>query len=371
MQSVKIRAVGDMMFGDSHVHIGSGVRGTCRKRGYDFPFSELKNCLLDQGPLLFGNLESVETSNKGFYRHSPYIGDIEILDVLSKHGFTVLNLANNHILEYGSSPAVETVERLKDLGISSVGYPMNDHFETVISYQGCSIVFLSFSMVPLLKHNLPVSGIDQIHHIVELNAREYDLVVVSLHWGAEFVVVPSRAQVLFARKLIDAGARVILGHHPHVVQPVEYYGDGIIAYSLGNFVFDMPWLPLAQESMILTLDIPVSSRRPILATITPVQINDVFQPVPYGGNVSVEHFNKAIESRWGSTWDADIPDDEYSVVSYQCRANAGRLMWRYVARRLLKTRYATFRYFFDKQLRKLSRDSFMPREKIDSAWRLV
>ena len=80
-----------------------------------------------------------------------------------------------------------------------------------------------------------------------------DLVIVSLHWGTEYMDRPQAAQRQLARALVDAGARLVLGHHPHVVQGVETYHDAVIAYSLGNFVFDqLP--PDTRWSVILSID---------------------------------------------------------------------------------------------------------------------
>ena len=82
---------------------------------------------------------------------------------------------------------------------------------------------------------------DTIEAEVADAARNADIVIVSLHWGVEYRRYPSEEQKELARKLIDAGADLILGHHPHVVQPVEEYHGGVIAYSLGNFLFDSPY----------------------------------------------------------------------------------------------------------------------------------
>jgi len=83
--------------------------------------------------------------------------------------------------------------------------------------------------------------------------HETDAVIVSLHWGEEFVPLPSSEETVFARSLVDAGASIVLGHHPHVVRPVEAYREGIIAYSLGNLVGDMVWYTPFRAGAILTV----------------------------------------------------------------------------------------------------------------------
>lgn len=83
-----------------------------------------------------------------------------------------------------------------------------------------------------------------------------DFVVVSLHWGTENVFYPAPSQVVFARNLIDQGASIILGHHPHVIQGIERYRDGLIAYSLGNFdMYPTMWFARSSNSLILCIDL--------------------------------------------------------------------------------------------------------------------
>ena len=102
---------------------------------------------------------------------------------------------------------------------------------------------------------------------------------MSLHWGEEFLDYPSASQVVFAHKLVDAGASLILGHHPHVLQGIERYKGAVIAYSLGNFVFDM-WQSPTRVSMVLKVHCAKST---IEFEAVPVYINSSFQPVLLDG----------------------------------------------------------------------------------------
>lgn len=372
MTSIKFRAVGDMMFGDSHVRIGSGVRDICRRGGYNFPLAKVKDWFLEEHSLLFGNLECPMTSQRGAFGACPYIGDIEPLNALSECGFNVLSLANNHIFEYGLDPARETAERLKGLGIKPVGLSVIGIAEEVINYQGHSVVFLAFSAVRTPRCDLFEHDTDQIRRLVELNSQRYDVVVVSLHWGAEFVNIPARGQMRFAHSLVDAGARVVLGHHPHVVQPVEYYKTGLIAYSLGNFVFDMPWLPLSQISMILTFYVPLNREGRISATVMPVRINERFQPVLQGTDeLLVEDYNRTIAPAWNPLGEAQILDEEYAIISWQRRLAASREMRTYLRHRLRRTTIATFWYLIVARIRRMLRKTKISREQIEAAWRLL
>lgn len=74
---------------------------------------------------------------------------------------------------------------------------------------------------------------------IQRASKESDMVIVSVHWGKEYVDTPTEAQYRLGRTAIDAGASIVLGHHPHVLQGIEFYNGGIICYSLGNFIFDL------------------------------------------------------------------------------------------------------------------------------------
>ena len=89
---------------------------------------------------------------------------------------------------------------------------------------------------------------------ITVSAKSHDVVVVSMHWGEEYQPEPDLLTVELAREMIDAGADIIFGHHPHVLQPVERYKDGLIFYSLGNFIFDQ-FGEAQNTSMIATVDV--------------------------------------------------------------------------------------------------------------------
>lgn len=114
---------------------------------------------------------------------------------------------------------------------------------------------------------------------IKLAKQHSDFVIISLHWGIENVFYPSPKQIDLAHKLIDSGATIILGHHPHVVQGIEKYKNGLIAYSLGNFQFDPSdsYSPNSQ-SFILTIELTKNGLEDY--NITPVKIGSDFIPVP-------------------------------------------------------------------------------------------
>ena len=100
--------------------------------------------------------------------------------------------------------------------------------------------------------------------------------MVSVHWGEEFIQEPAPSEIRLARRLVDAGATLVIGHHPHVLRGIERYGDGCIVYSLGNFVCDMVWDDTLRTSMVFECELTPAGVRDV--RLVPVFINDDFQP---------------------------------------------------------------------------------------------
>lgn len=208
-------------------------------------------------------------------------------------GFTVLSLANNHMLDYQAGGMLDTVDALRKAGVcvTGAGEDAAAAFRPgVVSIKGRDIVFLSASdVVP--KPSWAEAGRPGIasmkdegpfiKRVSDLRAAYPDaLVVLCLHWGVEATLTPSYRQKSLARKLIDAGADVILGHHPHRLQGVELYKGRPIFYSLGNFQFDAK--TPADESMIARLTYRDGSREPSGITVIPVLIEPGGFPRPLG-----------------------------------------------------------------------------------------
>lgn len=283
---LSIVAVGDVMLGDHPVRIGNGVRSQIDRNGAGWLFGEVRE-FMTGADLLFGNLEVVH-SDIGLVENDlasmEFRGDPSDLREFADAGFNVLNLANNHCMEHGRDAFADTVERLQTMGIMVAG--LNDGTGRsaccTADIQGRRIVVLGFSMRPEAyskEATLPyaLSNESKILEQVRAKRDDADVLVVSLHWGEEFMEYPSRSQVRFAHALIDSGAKIVLGHHPHVLQGVENYGGGVIAYSLGNFVFDM-WQHDTRKSAILKLCIDRANN--ITWNLIPVNIGNDCRPVP-------------------------------------------------------------------------------------------
>lgn len=155
-----------------------------------------------------------------------------------------VNLANNHILDYGEEGLTSTIDALEASGIRYFG--LNDHSENdsgIIIAGNKKVAFLS----AICETTSPVFGFNNVNYLSPLdpdaiikkaqNARSRaDRVVVYIHWGVEESSYPLKRDVLIARKLIDGGVDIVIGSHAHAPQPVERYKDGIIAHNLGNFI---------------------------------------------------------------------------------------------------------------------------------------
>lgn len=245
-EPVLLSAVGDIM-------IQNSLRAFAeRNGGYDVLFRYVAPAL-QRSDLVFGNLESPVAPRTG----KPRVGyrfnlDSDVLEPLRKAGFDVLSFANNHSHDQGVNGVKETLENFSAAGMSLVG--VRTEPETAprldLTVKGVRITFLAYTMLTnreVDKHKFPQVALwDNTLSLSEIaKARtETDFLVVSVHWGEEYAVKPSARQERAAAAICEAGADLILGHHPHTLQPIRSLStkDGrfcIVAYSLGNFVSNM------------------------------------------------------------------------------------------------------------------------------------
>lgn len=287
-----LNAVGDIMLGDLPACSGFGVGSMIARHGPEHPFRLVRDALAP-GDLTIANLEVVlsrfDPAGDPFaschLRAQP--GAVE---GLVWAGIDAVTLANNHIMQHGRAAVLETVSLLRARGIASTGLTDREHgIEnlSVVHRRGAAIALLGYNFRPeqyraAARMDVPGS-LDRICADIEDARAAADLIVVSVHWGEEFVVRPSGEQVRAARRMVDAGAHAVLGHHPHIPQGVERYRGRVIAYSLGDFVFDL-WPRRLRDSMILRLhcDDPAD----IGHEIVPLRINDAWQPAPLEGRAA-------------------------------------------------------------------------------------
>jgi gamma-polyglutamate biosynthesis protein CapA len=274
---ISVTAVGDIMMGDHPSRIGHGVGSSIKIRGSEYIFRSVLP-IFKNSDIVFGNLEAV-LSNKGLDPKS--IASVQLratpeaINGIKFAGFNVLSIANNHSLDHGRDAFEESANLISDNGISCVGF---NHGKFVIKPEifnknGVSITFIAFCCIEGRSYKVNPDWDVELISVVKNSALMSDFVIVSLHWGSEYVTRPSPSQIKLARQIIENGAHLILGHHPHIVQGLEVYQGKLICYSLGNFVFDY-WQPRFRESYILQCKL--SAQKVESYTVVPTMTADDF-----------------------------------------------------------------------------------------------
>lgn len=218
--------------------------------------------LLQNADIAFGNLEGT-ASDKGkdlggkFSFHM----DPAIVPVLKDAGIDILSVANNHVGDWGQNAYIDNMNRLKDGGILFTGGGMNRaeaEVPTIIEKNGIKIGFLAFSDVgpswmEVTEKNagLLIASSERSGEIIKNASAQVDYLIVSFHFGDEYKTIHNNRQEYLAHKAVDNGAKLVIGHHPHVPQDMEVYKGGFIAYSLGNFIFDQSWSEPTMRGLLL------------------------------------------------------------------------------------------------------------------------
>lgn len=252
-----LKIVGDINLTDGYFDVGFGI-GSKLKNGLD-PFKHISRTSAD---CWIGNFEGVasETSSKKGNAASQFRVSPTFLRHF-KH-FDFYGCANNHAMQHGNNAYKNTIEALESLGSKTFGSENKRtqvfvHQGRVVSITGFSQRVDSFSDTPLYWHNPEYAEIlDEVRNISNDAFK-----IVYVHWGNEFINRPSAQQKRFAHWLIDAGYDLVIGMHPHILQGYEEYQGKYIFYSLGNFVFDMPWEP-TKYGAIVSIDLSLENIKP-------------------------------------------------------------------------------------------------------------
>ena len=230
----------------SRTSIYHDMRFDTVENAVEYPFSKIAPVLKD-ADIAFANLENPLSERgrlTGLFR-----GSTALAAAMASAGIDVVSTANNHALDIGEAGLVDTLERLAVAGIAAVGTgPDLDRATTPVFLErnGIRFAFLAYSMLENSGETgfawLDRSGVAPLDPLlVEENVKavrdQADYVIVSFHWGREHLRDVHPMARAIAHRVIDAGADVIIGHHPHVPQGIEVYHGGIVLYSLGNFIF--------------------------------------------------------------------------------------------------------------------------------------
>ncbi len=206
-----------------------------------FPFEKVKD-FLSSADIAIGNLEGPVIDNCPTVRTGfKFCGQPKNVQGLAFAGFDGITLANNHINNYGLEGISQTTQALKSNNLDY--FYENKSWTTEV--KGTKIGFLGLDdtveKVKSEKFQPEADGPLAQKGQIKQEKENVDILVVNFHWGEEYEPNPNARQKELAKLAIDSGADVVVGHHPHVIQPLEYYKDKPIFYSLGNFVFDQMW----------------------------------------------------------------------------------------------------------------------------------
>lgn len=279
-------AVGDIM-------LSRFVADRMRRFGEDFPFALIKEQLT--GDVIFGNLENpiasgakVPLSDTLMLRADPVAAK-----VLQRAGFTILSLANNHLTDSAGPGVRSTIALLDAQKILHAGAGNTDteaYAPAIFTVKGVQIALLAYAdprFVPQTYPALPnragvaFGSVKRITDDVSAVRKDVDVVIVSIHAGTEYRDQPDKMQTQLAEAAIDAGADVVLGHHPHVLQPMVIYKDKPIFYSLGNFVFDQFFSGEVLRSAMVKFHFTGKNLTAI--EIVPIHIRHTTQPTVASG----------------------------------------------------------------------------------------
>ncbi|MBL8029868.1 MAG: CapA family protein [Candidatus Doudnabacteria bacterium] len=281
-------AVGDIM-------LSRNVAGTIKKSGDPLlPFSGMKE-ILNSTDFNFGNLESPISGSNAFNNTGSLVFNAPTTYTtgLYKYNFQVLSLANNHALDQGEKGLFHTLDFLKEKGVKTAGAGKNLEAAwqpAVVEKNGIKICFVAASYSSVNDNGKAVNDfVARIQDIKSLKSSivniksNCDFVVATMHGGTEYITKPNQTQIDFAHAAIDAGADMVIGHHPHWIQTIERYcpnsatisdppspfrGEGagdegnnpcptpkLIFYSLGNFIFDQMWSQETREGLALKIKV--------------------------------------------------------------------------------------------------------------------
>ncbi len=217
------------------------------KKNPNYPFLKIAEYLRN-ADLTVINLEGPIIKNcpiiiTGF----TFCGEDSNVSGLTYAGIDAANLANNHTTNYGVSGLEETEKILRSNGIAPFGLGGNIEY---IQVKNKKIALIGFVELGNNWGGLNNATEENVSSLVSLAKQNADIVIVSFHWGTEYTYKPTENQKYLAHLAIDSGADIILGNHPHWIQPMEIYKEKIIVYAQGNTIFDQDWSQETREGVL-------------------------------------------------------------------------------------------------------------------------
>lgn len=264
-----------------------GVRQVINHRGVDHLFSDGIDSVFREAQIVVGNLECPATKIEApVFKRFIFRGEPEWLETLKQHGFTHLNLANNHSIDQGREGLLDTKRNIIEAGMIPLGAgeTMDEAVQPVLLADSPRKVWLVASLRLALENyaylpDKPCVSQEPMDSLLERvnRLRKADstaVIIVSLHWGGEHTLQPVPRQRLEARHLLLAGADILICHHTHTLQTIEDFRGKKIYYSIGNFIFDQS-KPINSKACMVCLRIKEDD---LMVETVPVEIR---QCVPY------------------------------------------------------------------------------------------
>jgi poly-gamma-glutamate synthesis protein (capsule biosynthesis protein) len=281
-EEITLSLVGDIFPANLPMNIGLGVAARFSQEPVS-RWKERLTPLFADSNIVFGNLEAPLIRNGDQAVSGTFAGDDRFAGVLASSGVDIVSIANNHILEQGADGFESTLRILNDAQIDAAGLCEGGGSNIVVKeVKGLTVGFASFCAI----NNIPNAELyaeytenKVLDCIQKMRSIGINCKVIAIHWGDEFCRRPSPDQIVSARKFIDAGADIIAGHHPHVIQPVEEYKRGLILYSLGNFIFDMVWSRHVRDGLLATVKLSKQGVSGYELRLIRIDKNDFFPAV--------------------------------------------------------------------------------------------
>jgi poly-gamma-glutamate capsule biosynthesis protein CapA/YwtB (metallophosphatase superfamily) len=271
---VSLVAVGDVM-------LGRGVGSLMAANSPSYPFLDVQE-QISKADVAFANLECAISTEGPQGGTTALVAPPEAVGGLAGAGFDIVSLANNHSDDCGEKGLLDAFDAFEANGIAYVGAGRDAtgaYSPVILDVGGLRLAFLAYNHVePRPVHGGIGIGLpawldpEVVYENVREARSQADFVVVSFHWGTEYIVKPDESQQEVARRAVEEGAGLVLGHHSHVMGGVEYLDHGFVAYSLGNFVFDQSWSVETKQGLLLQALIGAGGLKQV--RLIPVQIED-------------------------------------------------------------------------------------------------